>query len=173
VFRFGLSGRKGSTNLNISAILTDSLDVAELSTAEFRYRGISEIYQNGSRSDIACRVCYTAIVKAGIDLKKVLLDVDEESRTVTATLPEIDLKVTIAEDEFMGLLPSDASVDIDRMLKASKEDAEREARNSRELMDTARDNLRSTIEGLLFPVLRSRGYGIVWSDQEPEKAQDA
>ena len=96
-------------------------------------------------------------------MKNVKFDVDPESKVVTATLPEIDLKVTIVDEQSMALLPSDADVGIDSMLRFSKEDAESEARESSELISTAQENLKTTIEGLLFPILKAQGYSLAWN----------
>ena len=161
--RFGLLNRAGSVKIDTSSLLTDAIDIAELSTAEFRYRGIADIYSDENRTQLRCRVCYNAIVKAGIDMKKVKFDVDPESKVVIATLPEIDLKVTIIDEQSMALLPSDADVGIDSMLRFSKEDAESEARESSELISTAQENLKTTIEGLLFPILKAQGYSLAWN----------
>ena len=161
--RFGLLNKAGKVKIDTSSLLTDAIDIAELSTAEFRYRGIADIYSDEARTQLRCRVCYNAIVKAGIDMKKVKFDVDQESRIVTATLPDIDLKVTIIDEQSMALLPSNADVGIDSMLRFSKEDAEKEARESTELISTAQENLKATIEGLLFPILKAQGYSLTWN----------
>ena len=160
--RFGILNNKGKVSINSSSLLTDAIDIAELSTAEFRYRGIADIYTDENRTQVRCRVCYNAIVKAGIDMKKVQFDIDTEQKAVFATLPEIDLKVTIIDEQSMALLPSDADVGIDSMLKYSKEDAEYEARESTELISTAQENLKTTIEGLLYPILKAQGYSLSW-----------
>lgn len=161
--RFGLLNQSGKVSINTSSLLTDTIDIAELSTAEFRYRGIADIYTDENRTQVRCRVCYNAIVKAGIDMKQVQFDVDSEQKVVTATLPTIDLKVTIIDEQSMAILPSDANVGIDSMLKYSKEDAENEARQSSELINTAQENLKATIEGLLFPILKAQDYSLVWN----------
>lgn len=96
-------------------------------------------------------------------MKKVQLVTDTSKKIVMATLPEIELKVTIVDEESMSLLPSNADVGIDSMLKFSKEDAESEAKTSDVLINTARENLRATIEGLLYPILKAQDYTIVWN----------
>lgn len=149
-------------NINLSSTLTKAIDIAELSTAEFKYRGIADIYTDESRTQILCRACYNAVVKAGIDMKKVRFDVDSSKKNVIATLPNIDLKVNILDEQSIALLPSDADVDIGSLLKYSKEDAENEAKNSTELVSTAQDNLKATIEGLLYPILTEKGYSLAW-----------
>ena len=161
--RFGLLNRAGSVRIDTSSLLTDAIDIAELSTAEFRYRGIADIYSDENRTQLRCRVCYNAIVKAGVDMGKVEFSVDPKSKIVTATLPDIDLKVTIIDEQSMAILPSDADVGIDSMLRFSKEDAESEARESSALISTAQENLKTTIEGLLFPILKAQGYSLAWN----------
>lgn len=62
----------------------------------------------------------------------------------------------------MALLPSNADVAIDQMLKFSKEDAETEAMQSTDLINTAYENLKAAIEGILYPVVKVQGYSIIW-----------
>lgn len=162
LLRFGLLNKSDSVNINASSILTDAIDIAELSTAEFRYKGIADIFSDENRTQVRCRVCYNAVVNAGIDMKDVQFDVDVNNKIINAILPDIKLKVTIIDEQSMALLPSDADVGIDSMLKYSKEDAENEARGSEELMKTAKENLKATIEGLLYPILKAQGYSINW-----------
>lgn len=164
LFRFGPLNKTRSVKTDISSTLTEAINIAELSTAEFRYRGIAEEYKDEEKTDVRCRICYNAIVKAGIDMKDVkVLDVDTSEKTVTLSLPAIDLKVTIIDKESMATLPSDADIRVDTMLKCCKEDAENEARQSAGLMDTARENLKAIIEGLAFPILKPQGYTIHWN----------
>lgn len=163
LFRFGPFSKAGSVKTDISSTLTEAINISDLSTAEFRYRGIAEVYTNEEKTKIQCRVCYNAIIKAGIDMKDVkVLDVDTSEKTVKLSLPKIDIKVTNIDEQSMATLPSDANVRIDTMLKCCEEDAETEARGSKELMDTARENLKATIEGLAFPILKPQGYTISW-----------
>ncbi len=153
----------GNAHTVTSSELTKAIDIAELSTAEFKYRGIAEIYTDESRSQVRCRVCYNAVVKAGIDMKDVKLEVDPENKRVTAALPDLKLNVTVIDEQEMALLPSDADVSIGEMLKAAGEDALSEAQQSGELMAAARDNLAKTIEGLLLPVLEAQGFSLAWN----------
>ena len=155
MFRFGPLNKTRSVKTSISSTLTEAINIAELSTAEFQYRGIAEEYTNEKKTKVRCRICYSAIVKAGIDMKDVkIIDVDTGENTVTLSLPAIDLKVILVDEETMATLPSNADIGIDTMLKCCKEDAENEARQSTELMDTARENLKAIIEGLAFPILK-------------------
>ena len=162
VARVVLQKKSGTVSITSSSTLMEAIDIAELSTAEFRYRGIAEVYKDEEQTKVQCRVCYDAIVKAGINMHDIKLDVDEKEKCVTATLPDIDIKVKVVDDQSMIVLPSDANIGLDTMLKCSKQDAEKEARESEELITTAQENLKATIEGLLFPIIKPEGYSLRW-----------
>ena len=162
--RFDVFGKMRSVKTDVSSMLTEAINIAELSTAEFQYRGIAEAYANEEKTKVKCRICYSAIVKAGIDMKDVkILGDDKNNKTLTLSLPPINLKVTIIDEESMATLPSDADIRINEMLICGEKDVEREARQSSELMDTAQRNLKATIEGLAFPILKPKGYSIIWA----------
>ena len=163
LLRFSPLNKTRSVKTDISSTLTEAISISELSTAEFRYRGIAEVYTNEEKTKIKCRICYNAIVKAGIDMEDVkIIDVDTNEKTITLSLPTIGLKVTIIDEESMAILPSDANIRVDTMLKCCKEDAENEAKQSLELMNTARENLKAIVEGLSYPILKPQGYTINW-----------
>ena len=161
--RFVLPNSPETIRTELSSTLMEAINIAELSTAEFRYKGIAEIYTNEEKTKIRCRVCYNAIVKAGIDMNEVKPGtVDPTNKTITMSLPNINLKVSIIDEQSMNTLPSDSDVSFNVLLKRSKEDVENEAKHSKELINTARENLKATIEGLAYPILKPQGYTIIW-----------
>lgn len=163
LFRFVVLNSSKNINIITSSTLTKAIDIADLSTAEFKYRGIANIYTDESRANVRCRICYNAVVKAGINMKDVKFDVDPENKMVTATLPDIGIKVNIIDEQSMAVLPSNTDVGIVDMLKYSKEDAENEATSSGELISVARENLEATIKALLLPILKPQGYTLVFN----------
>lgn len=158
LFRVALLNSSRNVNIITSSTLTEAINISDLSTAEFKYRGIADVYTDDNRTNVRCRICYSAVVKAGISMKEVKFDVDTKNKVVTATLPDIGIKVNIIDEQSMSVLPSDADVGIADMLKYSKEDAEKEAMESGELIAVARENLEATIKGLLLPILEPQGY---------------
>lgn len=161
--RFSPYSRPGKVETKITSTLTDAMDLSDLSTAEFRYRGIANLYKDENKTQIKCRICYSAIVKAGVDLKKIDYVVDENNKTITATLPDIEYTVTIVDEDSVALLPVDVNVELPELLKTSKEDVENEAVKSKELVNAARNNLKTSIEGLLFPILEEEGFSLMWN----------
>ena len=160
--RVGILDKASKVAIYTSSLLTNSIDIAELSTAEFKYRGIAEIYEDEARTRMRCRACYNAIVKAGVNIDDIHVNVDSIQKTISVVLPEIKLNVTIIDEQEMAMLPSNADVSIDQMLRFSKEDAETEAMQSEDLINTARENLKAAIEGILYPVVKTQGYSIIW-----------
>ena len=163
LFRFGPFSKQGDVKMEISSTLKDAANISELSTAEFRYRGIAELYKDEEKKKLQCRICYSAIVKAGVDFNKLEYEVDESNKTIIATLPDIDLTVTIVDEKSMAFLPSDTNAELDRILKCCEEDVKNEARASEQLIDTAQKNLKSTIERMLYHILISKGYKLEWA----------
>jgi hypothetical protein len=161
--RFGWIYRTGRETILTSATLKSALDIADLSTAEFQYRGIAEVYEQNRPTVLRCRVCYSATVKAGIDLNRMEDPViDHEAKKVILRLPEIQLKAGIVDEDEMRTMPANASVSLPEMRKASLADAKKEAKASGELTRTARENLESTIRGWLYPLLKQQGYTLVF-----------
>ena len=97
-------------------------------------------------------------------MRKIDYVVDENNSTIIATLPDIDYTVTIVDQDSMALLPDDVNVELPELLKTSKEDVENEAMKSKELVLTARNNLKTTIEGLLYPILKAEGFSLMWQN---------
>ena len=163
LFRIKVINKPATININSTSTLMDIINIAELSTAEFQYKGIAEVYKDEKKSKIRCRICYNSIVKAGIDMDEVKLNVDNDNKVVTATLPDIDIKVTIIDKESsLAYLPSNAEMGIKEAREYCKEDVLNEAKNSKELFATAEKNLKLSIEGLLYPILKAENYSLVW-----------
>ena len=162
VHRFGVFSNPEKATIISSSALREVIDISELSAAEFKYRGIANVYTDSTLTKVRCRICYDAVIKASIDMQEVEFYVNTDTKTVIAVLPPIKIKATIIDEQNMSILPSNAKVRLDRMLKYSKEDAETEAKNNENLISTAMDNLQTTIEGLLLPILKPQGYILKW-----------
>lgn len=145
-----------------SATLKDAIDISELSSAQFTDNGIAKIYKNEKKKKVECYVKYNAQVKAGIDMKDIDFEIDEEAKTIKPILPEIKISSNPVDEKTLSFIPSDTKVELDVVLKSCKEDAEREAMESSGLIETAENNLKSIIEGLLRPIVAPEGYDIIW-----------
>ena len=153
--------QKGEESTVSSAMLTQVIDVSELSSAQFTYNGIAQVYETDG-STVKCNVKYNAKVNAGIDMNDISFDIDNEKKTVTPILPEIKISSCTVDEEQLSFIPENTTADLKDVLKACEEDAETEASKSPQLMESAHENLKDIVEALIYPVLSANGYTVVW-----------
>lgn len=163
MFRFSGGMAKEEPAIITSSTLTDAIDISELSTAQFTYNGIAELYQDENKQKVKCHIRYNATIKAGINMSDVKWEIDEANKTVTPILPEIKITANPVDEKTVSFIPSSPNAELSEILKVCREDAEQEAMESSELVETAEENLKSIIEGLLYPILSPQGYSLVWN----------
>lgn len=95
-------------------------------------------------------------------MDEVSFNINEEQKTVTPVLPEIEVNIATLDEESISYIPKDPDLSLKEIITLCKEDAMSEANNSEKLYRTAEENLQSVIEALLSPILESEGYSIVW-----------
>ena len=153
--------QKGEESTVSSAMLTQVTDASELSSAQFTYNGIAQVYGPDGNT-VKCNVKYDAKVNAGIDMKDISFEIDNEKKTVTHVLPEIKINSCTVDEEKLSFIPENTTADLKDVLNACEEDAETEASQSLQLMRSARENLKDIVEVLIYPILNANGYTVVW-----------
>lgn len=156
-------------NKREAKILTDSylekvVEISALSTAKYRYAGIAQVYKDEKHKKLKCNVKYNAEVKAGIDMDDIEIHADNENKVIRVSLPDIQLKAYIVDEDPIEFMPDDVRVDLNEAIAVCEQDALEEANNSTELKKSATENLKNTIEALLYPVLKEYGYSIEWGE---------
>ena len=101
-------------------------------------------------------------MKAGIDAKDIDFVIDDDNKTVNPVLPDVSIIDVLIDEKSISTIPENATAKLKETLTACKEDALKEARESKELIEIAKSNLQNTITALLTPVLKESGYDIVW-----------
>lgn len=153
--------QKGEESVVSSAMLTQVVEVSDLSSAQFTYNGIAQVYAPDGQT-VKCNVKYAAKVKAGVNMKDIEFNIDDENKTVTPVLPDIKISAATVDAEQLSFIPENTTAELKDVLKACEEDAQTEASESPQLMESAEENLRSIIEALIYPVLSANGYSIAW-----------
>lgn len=150
-------------NTITSSVLKEAINVDNLSTAEFVYCGIAEHYQDGS-DEPDYRISYDATVKAGVRMNDIVFgEPDTSSNTIDVTLPKIIITSASVEVNSLSYMPSDPeNSDLKTDLTTCEQDVINEAGASNKFYSYAQDNLKSTIEGLLTPLLQGTGYELNW-----------
>ena len=145
-----------------SSQLEKAVDISELSTAEFIYNGIADKYSDGNLEETECHIAYASTVKVGIALDQITFTIDEEKKTVTPVLPEITVNTVTVDPDSLSFIPQNPDVELKDIMTVCKEDALKEASESKELYQTAEENLQSAIEAPLSPILKNAGYTMQW-----------
>lgn len=145
-----------------SSQLEKVINISELSTAEFMYNGIATKYSEEDPEKEECNIAYEASVKVGIEMDKVTFTIDEENKTVTPELPEINVNTVTVDPDSLSYIPQNPKIEMKEILELCKKDALDEAGASKELYQTAEENIQSAIEALLSPILKNAEYTIQW-----------
>jgi hypothetical protein len=161
---------KGKETVFTSSTLVDAVDIAELSTAEFVYNGIAEKHKTNKNGEeleaVLWRVRYHGTVKAGIEnMSDIIFEIDNENKTVKPILPEIVITADPVEKESLSFMPSKVNTTIGDALMLCKTDMKQEAQSSPELMETAKAQLKTTVEALIYPIVNANGYSVIWDDE--------
>lgn len=150
-----------ATTVTISTLLQEALDIDELSASSFTYNGIADVYDPATQK-VSYSTLYHATVKVGIAVGDIAIDVDEERKAVHIQLPEIKIQNVIIDPSYIDFIPDRAEIHMATALATCRSDALREATESEQLMDAARENLQSVVEALTQPIIEDAGYTLEW-----------
>lgn len=156
--------KERNTKIITEATLIDVVDIAELSTAEFIYNGIAEIPKKEHSNEILCRVRYKAKVKASINMEDIKFDIDDKKKKITPILPKIKITPIFDEQSGFSFIPEKVKNDIDlkEIMEICRKDVTKETRQTTALHKSAEENLRDIIQALTYPIIKSKGYKLVW-----------
>ena len=153
--------RKNQPVHRFTSQLIEALDIAELSTSEFIYNGIAEVYDDEDKK-VLYSIAYNSTVKVGIKMSDISFEIDEANKTVKPVLPPVAIQTPIVDPASIDYIPNDPKVDLKVSLSACKENTRQEAEQSEKLIHLAEENMKSIIAALLTPVLADAGYHIAW-----------
>ncbi|MCM1159544.1 MAG: DUF4230 domain-containing protein [Bacteroidales bacterium] len=138
--------------------LEEVIHVSELSTFEAVYNGITEVANKENPENIDYYVYYEAKVKAGIDFEKVEVNVDNEEKKISVTIPEIkinDVNVDIASlDYIFENEKANTETVSQEAYKAAIADVTNESANEPAIYELAEQNARNIVEALLSPFIK-------------------
>ena len=138
----------------LTQILTKS---SELTTAKLKITGLSEYHDEGiyifNRSDFT--MCYTTIIRAGINLENVKIDSDPIQKKIYITIPKAEIfeaKVDPNDIKFYGtgfaLFNVNEKEDLGKALSLAEKDAMEYANNTG-ILDLANQQSETLIKGIL------------------------
>lgn len=168
-----LNSRVEKEEVITSTDLEEAVLISELSSAEFVYNAVAEKTDEDGAGDVICYIAYNATVKVGIDMEDVLFEVDDESRTVKATLPDITVTSVSVDTDSLSYIPKDPDLSLKEIIRLCKEDAVNGAQESETLYALAEENLQSVIEALLTPLIEEKDYTLLFEKKDDTLIGDA
>lgn len=142
--------------------LKEAVQIENLSTVKYVYRGIAEhhnivelpIANTIVHDEVDYRVKYEADIRAYFNLSDIEFKKNEETRTVIAYLPEAQIGEPSLASSELGFLPDDfKDAKIKDVIALCKEDAANDV-NIEEIKTEAKSNLEGIIEALTKPILK-------------------
>ena len=147
----------GTPKVTSDSIIPTLELVGELTTAKLKFSGHKEFKDDGviffNRSDFL--MTYEATLRAGINIEKIDIHVNDLTKTVTVTLPKAELQEvkvlpeTIKYyDEKFSLFNFDSKEDANKAQKQAEEAAKIEAMETG-ILDFANDHAKTLVKKLL------------------------
>ena len=151
---FGINRKSDVDTIFLTHILTKS---SELTTAKLKITGLSEYHDEGiyifNRADFT--MCFTATIRAGINLENVKIESDSIQKKIFITIPEAEIfeaKVDPNDIKFYGtgfaLFNVNEKEDLAKALALAEEDAKKEASNTG-ILELANQQSETLIKGIL------------------------
>lgn len=161
---FGINKKADVDTTFLTQILTKS---SELTTAKLKITGLSEYHDEGvyvfNRSDFT--MCFTATIRAGINLENVKIESDPIQKKILITIPDAEIfevKVDPNNLKFYGtgfsLFNVNEKEDLAKALALAEEDAKKEASNTG-ILELANQQSEVLIKGILANAIPD-GYTI-------------
>lgn len=134
------------------------VNVSELSTYEVVYNGVAKVMNEKNPENVDYYVSYEARVKAGIDFEQVEIKVDNETKKITITIPEIkitDVTVDIASlDYIFENKKANTETVSQEAYKACIEDVTKESSKKEAIYELAEKNAENMVEALISPFVK-------------------
>lgn len=147
--------------------LVGIVSVSTLHTATYRYTGIAE--KRNDNGGIEYRVYYESTIDAGYDLSNVRFDINNDARTVTPILPELQLNEPAIDSSSLDYMPKQPDANPKDVMTICENDVLAEVDQAGGIRYTAEQNMKRVMEALLMPILDSKGYAIDWAGNPPEE----
>lgn len=130
------------------------LETSQLTTLQYTYNAIAEVKKEFFDT-IKYHVAYEGTVQAGIDFEDIDIDINEEKKLITITLPEVSIQNVIVNAESMEYIFNDDKYETETVASeaysACVKDLQTRAEKEVQLLQMAKDNARDAVQALIEP----------------------
>lgn len=147
-------GEDGRVTTISRASLDKVFEISELSTADYTYNAIATAYENDNKT-VKYYVAYEGRVKAGIDFGKIEIEISEEEKLITITLPEIEFQEKTVDPATLQYIFKDKKNETETVYQEAfvlcERDLDKKTEQEEELLTLARENAVAVVEALVTP----------------------
>ncbi len=159
----GASEVKEGEVLTISeASVRKVFEISDLQAADYMYNSIAAVYGEDGES-VQYYVAYEGRVKAGIDFEQIEIDIDEEAKTISIAIPEVEYQEVTVDPGTMEFIFKDKKSESEnihlRSYDLCLEDLRRKVGEEEELRLSAGKNIEAVVRGLVKPWVDQTGLG--------------
>ena len=163
----GRASEPAKRNVVTKSMLEKIVHVSDLSTYEAVYNGVAKVMNVDKPEKVDYYVSYESTVKAGIDFSKVKIQVDNRTKNIAVTLPEIsigevDVDITSMDFIFQNARANTPTV-TQEAYRLCIEDATTESQDEGAIYDLAEQNAKNIIEALIRPFVQQMDEGYTLS----------
>ena len=153
---FSNISKKSAPEIITKSTLEKIVDISDLSTFEAVYNGVAKVMNEKKPDKVDYYVSYEAKVKAGFDIERVELDVDNDKKVILVTIPEIkitgiDVDIASLDYIFMNDKANESTVS-EQAYKKCIEDVENESSSENAIYTLAGENAKDVITALINPL---------------------
>ena len=147
--------------VNTKSSLERIQNISELSSVELIYNAVARKYNEKDKTKVDYYVKYNGNVKVGIDFSKIDIEVNETTKLVTVTLPEI-IYTNLSVDPgtldyiFEKAQKEDANVSQEAIILCEK-DLKNRVESETKLKETAKENISLFVQGFMEGYMNSLG----------------
>lgn len=161
---------RNRVTLDSSANLIKVEEISKFNVAKFTWNGIAE-YRKDGKEKVDTYIKYEADITATMNLENFdkNIVIDKNKKEITITLPSIELKPSVIfrdGGKSFSFIPTNTSIEMKELVKVCEDDVIKKVSERVKMQDIAKENAKSTIEGLLLPLIEGNNYKIIWKDGE-------
>lgn len=154
VFRFVSWQEEGQVTVLSEATLREVLEISELSTVDYTYNAIARVYDDEDE-DVIYYVAYKGVVSAGINFDEIGIVVDEEGKTVTISIPEVQILEVLVDAGSLEYIFTKDKYETENVaeeaLSHCREDLLEKASSETKLLELAKVNSVTSVKALFMP----------------------
>lgn len=155
IFQIQSHSNKEQKTIISEPMITEILDVSELSTLDSTYNAVTDVYTEEENPTVKYHVAYDATVKVGIDFEKIACSVNGEKKEIIITLPDTEIQDIDVDIASLDYIYEDEKYNEEKVtLEAYEiciEDVKKKTSSEEKLFAMAKENAKSAIEALLKP----------------------